>query len=195
MVFFILRHVIFPLIRLLFVREIQGLANLPKKGAFIIVSNHVTYADGPLLAAALIPYLNRTIHFVAWKKLKEITLFRLALTYFGGVFENGSMEKLIHFLQKQEIVGIYPEGSRTHTGKIQKVTHTGLGVLAAQTRVSVIPVHMAGAFEFWPYNKTLPQLKRMITFTVGKPIFYSGKKTTKDYLTFGNKVMKCIERL
>jgi len=195
MVFFILRHTIFPLLKWLFVHDVQGLEHLPKKGGFIVVSNHVTYADAPLLVAVLIPYLNRTVHFVAWKKLKTITFFRWVLTYFGGVFENGSMEKLIHLLKQKEIVGIYPEGSRTRTGKIQKVTHTGLGVLAAQTRVPVIPVHMVGGFEFWPYNKTLPSRKNVISFKIGKPVYYSGKKRRKDYLFFANKVMKIIARL
>ena len=175
--------------------EVHGLENLPKRGAFIVVSNHVTYTDAPLLAAVLTPYLNRMIHFVVWKKMATTRFFRLVIAYFGGVFENGSMEKLLTLLQQGRIVAIYPEGSRTHTGKVQKITHTGLGVLAAHAHVPVIPVHMTGAFEFWPYMKTFPTLKKIITFHIGKPVYYSGKKKTKEYILFGNRIMKIIASL
>ena len=189
----LLRFTLFPLLRLIFVKKVEGLENIPK-GKCIIASNHASYGDGPLLYAVLYPHLRQKIHFVAWKALKSNWFLRWIIPCFGGVFENGSIEKLEDLLKRGHVVGIYPEGGRTHTDRIQKVKHTGLGVLAA-TSTPVVPVHTIGMFELWPYNKLLPKIRKSIEFRIGKPFYYSGKKTRKDFIKFGNKVMKVIDKL
>ena len=195
MAFPILRLTIFPLVRFLFIKNITGLETLPKKGRYIIASNHASYADAPLLFATIVSVINRPIHFVSWKRVQYWPLIGKIAPYFGAIFENGSMDKLLEKLKRGCVVGIYPEGGRTHTGKIQKVTHTGTGVLAAVGNAPVIPVKTAGTYELWPYNKTFPKITKTIEIRIGKPIRFTGKRTRKNYLSFGNKVMNIIERL
>ncbi len=194
MLLFILRYTLLPLVRLVFVRQIQGLENLPK-GKCIIVSNHASYGDAPLLFTVLLPHVKQKIHFVVWKALAKNWFLRWAIQYFGGVFENGSIDKLLQLLKKGHVVGIYPEAGRTHTGKIQKVKHTGLGVLAAASKAPVVPVRTIGMFELWPYNQWLPKISKTIEFRIGKPVRYNGRKTRKDFIKFGNKAMKDIGKL
>lgn len=191
----LLRFTLFPLLRLIFIKKIVGAENIPKNGAFIIASNHASYGDGPFLYAVLYPHLKQKIHFVVWKALANNWFLRWIIPCFGGVFENGSMEKLKCLLKKGHVVGIYPEGGRTHTNRIQKVKHTGLGVLAAMSKTPVVPVRTIGMFELWSYNKWLPKIRKSIEFRIGKPLYYSGKKTRKDFIKFGNKVMKVIDEL
>lgn len=194
MVFPVLRWTLFPLLRWLFVKQVNGLDNIPP-APYIIASNHASYGDAPLLFAVLTPRVKQKIHFVAWKALANNWFLRWIIPHFGGVFENGSMEKLTDLLEHGHVIGIYPEGGRTHTGKIQKITHTGLGVIAALSKAPVVPVRVIGLFELWPYDKWLPRICKTIEFRIGKPAYYSGKKTRKDFVNFGNTVMKDITKL
>ncbi|MBI4148646.1 1-acyl-sn-glycerol-3-phosphate acyltransferase [Candidatus Woesearchaeota archaeon] len=195
MLYTIARWTLFPLLRLVFVRTVTGVENLPSTGPYIIASNHASYGDAPLLVAALDPHAKGKIHFVAWKALAKVWLLRWMIPAFGGVFENGSIDKLLDLLLHGHVVGIYPEGGRTHNGKIQKITHSGTGVLAADSGAPVIPVKTIGLYELWPYNKLLPRISKSIEFRIGKPLHYKGRTRKKDHVQFGNKVMKEIDAL
>jgi 1-acyl-sn-glycerol-3-phosphate acyltransferase len=182
------------ILRALFVKKVDGIKNLPTKGPYIIATNHASYIDAPLIRAALYAYTKQRIHFVAWKKLKK-TILAEEIKHEGGIFENGSIKKLTDLLENKHIVGIYPEGRRTLNGEIQKVTHTGTGVIAALSRAPIIPIKTIGTYELWPPQQKFPHVHKTIEFKIGKSVCFKGKKTHKNYLLFGNQVMKIINKL
>lgn len=186
------RWVVFPCVRAFFVRRVTGLELLPQP-PFVVVANHTSYVDGLLLGAVLAPRVGM-VCFVVWKRLECIPVLGWLIKAVGGVFENGSMTKLFGVLARGGVVGIFPEGSRSHDGRIQRVTNSGLGVLAS-IGVPVVPVRLVGAFELWPWDRRFPRLKRMVEVRVGVPIKYAGKKNLGAYVKFGNQVMQAVGRL
>lgn len=178
-----------------FIKEIKGINKLPKRGGYIIAANHSSYGDAPLLQALVYRQTGRKVHFYAIKSLFEHWYGRLLFgKVLGCIKVNGSFEKGVSYLEKNEIVGIFPEGGRTHNGKIRKVEHTGVGALALATKKKIVPVGLQ-TFDWWPRQKTLPRLKRNIAVKIGKSMKFKRKVTRKNAKLATQQIMKEIKRL
>jgi 1-acyl-sn-glycerol-3-phosphate acyltransferase len=202
MVYFIPKLTIVPLVKL-WTKKVNGLENIPKKSPFIIAANHASYLDHLIIASTLIPYLNKKIHFLAKKEHFHKTLERWWHIYAGAipldrqVGGEEALNKGIGALKRGKIMAIYPEGTRSLTGKIQK-GKTGIARLALGAKVPVIPLGIIGSFEILPKGKIIPKMKRA-TLNFGNPIYfnkYYNKPTTKKSLrSITNTIMKQIAKL
>ena len=111
----------------LWVRKISGMENIPKNGAFIVAANHSSYMDHMIISTTLIPYLDKKIHYLAKKEHFDNFIERKWHNYVGCISidrESGGKKALKHAvnaLKEGKIIAIYPEGTRTLTGKLQKV--------------------------------------------------------------------------
>lgn len=197
MVYAILRRTLAPLIKLIFVKQVSGLENLPKKGPFIIAANHASYCDPVLLGVVLVTHLNRHIHSVAMKPLAKYFIGRLVVgRYFRSVFVNGSISEALEQLKLGEIVVIFPEGGRTYDGELQKCEGTGTAALAAMSKAPVIPVCIDGTFELWPRQQRFPKFKKIVSFNFGKKIYFKNhKQSKKEMKEFINVLMHHIAKL
>ena len=91
-------------------------------------------------------------------------------------------------------MAIFPEGGRSLTEKPQKITHTGLGILALLSKRQVVPVGI-DTYHFWPRKQLLPNFKQNIIITVGKPMKFTGKPTKKAARKVINTLWKEVTRL
>ena len=66
---------------------------------------------------------------------------------------------------------IYPEGTRTRTGEIQKA-FPGIAKLHLICGVPILPVAIKGTFELMPPGRTFPKIKRIVEINIGKPLFF-----------------------
>ncbi len=194
----ILKWVMVPLLKL-YVKDAKGFENIPP-GPAILVANHSSYIDGPLVFYFTQWHSPRRIRSIQSREwLEKGTWFRkfLFLTILKQIPTNGSVEKALEALTAGNSLLLFPEGGRSPDGKIQKCTHTGLGVIASKTNLPVIPIRIKGTFEWWPRQNLLPKMYRFkcIKIKTGKPLFYSGTNNKKGWLAFQNKVMKQIARL
>ena len=135
----------YALPKLLFRIQIQGLDRLPKRGGVILASNHVSYADPPLIGVAAFRelfYVTKRESFeisgLGWllKKVNAIPIDRsrgdrAALLAYAGVLSSGGA------------VFIAPEGTRNKSGSFRK-PKPGVGMLVHKTGVPVIPIYVDG---------------------------------------------------
>ena len=202
MVYPIGKRIIPPIIKF-WIKEVNGLQSVPKKGAFIVAANHESYMDHLIVASTLVLHLNKKIHFLS-KKEHFDNIFKNAWhTYAGAISldrQSGGKEALrcaVKVLRQGKIIAIHPEGTRSLTGKLQKAK-TGVARLALAAKVPVIPVGLIGTFEILQKGKYIPKLKRAI-MNIGKPMYfnkYYNKKTTRKLLReITNKIMKEIAKL
>lgn len=201
MVYPIGKKIIPPIIKL-WIKEVNGLQNVPKKGSFIIAANHTSYMDH-FMMSILVPYLNRKIHFLAKKEHFEGFFKRAWHTYTGAIpidRQKGGKETLkwaIEALEEGKIIGIHPEGTRSLTGKLQKAK-TGVARLALLSKAPVVPIGLIGTFEILPKGKYIPKFKKA-AMNIGKPMHfteYHNKKINKKILReVTDKIMKEIARL
>lgn len=151
MFYWVFKYVAFaPLCWLLFRPSVSGAENIPKSGGAILVSNHISAGDTFLLPSMI----RRRLTFPA-----KIELFRgrgvrgRILTWFlkivgqipmdrsGGRASAGNMEGILDVLRRGELLGIYPEGTRSPDGRLYK-GKTGVARLVLQAGVPVVPVGM-----------------------------------------------------
>ncbi|MCS0635685.1 1-acyl-sn-glycerol-3-phosphate acyltransferase [Streptomyces sp. LP05-1] len=169
-----------PLLRLLFRPRTEGLEHVPESGAAIVAGNHLSFSDHFLMPAML----SRRITFLAKREYFTGTGVkgRLTAAFFRGAGQipvdrtgreagRAAIREGLAVLARGELLGIYPEGTRSHDGRLYK-GKVGVAVMALEAGVPVIPCAMVGTFEVQPPGKRLPKLRR-VTIRFGAPLDFS----------------------
>lgn len=201
----IVQHIVLPILNT-WIKKVKGLENIPKDKSFILTPNHSSYIEHFLIGSIVIPYLNRKLYYIAKKEhfdtVSQKMWSKLWMKYVPTIpIDRRKGEKALNdalsHLKKGKIVLIYPEGTRSLTGKIQQ-GKTGVARLALGAKVPVVPLGIKGTFEILPKGKKIPKLKKAI-FNFGRPMYfneYYNKPITKKILReVTNNVMKEIARL
>ncbi|MFI1017777.1 lysophospholipid acyltransferase family protein [Streptomyces sp. NPDC020965] len=181
MFYYVLKYVLLgPLLRLLFRPRIEGLEHIPEDGAAIVAGNHLSFSDHFLMPAILkrrITFLAKAEYFTG-PGLKG----RLTAAFFHSVGQipvdrsgkeagQAAIREGLGVLSKGELLGIYPEGTRSHDGRLYK-GKVGVAVMALRAGVPVIPCAMVGTFEIQPPGQKLPKIKQ-VTVRFGEPLEFS----------------------
>ncbi len=185
--------------RFMFSMKVEGLENLVKtgEGGTIIASNHQSYLDPPLIAAAY----KGEIHFLARQTLFKGLFGKLiasvnAVPVNQGGADLASMKTIINEVKKGNRVLMFPEGTRTKDGELQQGA-AGVGMIVAKSKAIVQPIYISGAYEAWPRSEKKPR-KHPITITIGKPFDFNhlGKvKTKEQYQEIADTIMTRIGEL
>ncbi|MEU0989371.1 lysophospholipid acyltransferase family protein [Streptomyces sp. NPDC005953] len=181
MFYYLLKYVIIgPLLRLLFRPRIEGLEHVPEEGAAIVAGNHLSFSDHFLMPAILkrrITFLAKAEYFTGPGLKGRLTaaFFRSAgqipVDRSGKEAGQAAIREGLGVLAKDELLGIYPEGTRSHDGRLYK-GKVGVAVMALTAGVPVIPCAMVGTFEIQPPGQVLPKIKR-VTVRFGEPLDFS----------------------
>ena len=139
--------------------EVLGSENVPAEGGVLTVSNHLSYADPPLLFVTF-PRHHEMIPLVA-DTYKKNPFFRWLVNNVGGVWINrgagdlAAVKTSLAILKENKILGMAPEGTRSkHTHALQ-VGKTGAAFLASKSGVSIVPVGIIGTEKAWSELKRL----------------------------------------
>ncbi|MFD5143201.1 lysophospholipid acyltransferase family protein [Streptomyces sp. NPDC058401] len=181
MFYHLLKHVILgPLLRLLFRPRIEGLENIPEDGAAIIAGNHLSFSDHFLMPAILkrrITFLAKAEYFTGPGVKGRLTaaFFRSAgqipVDRSGKDAGQAALREGLGVLSKGELLGIYPEGTRSHDGRLYK-GKVGVAAMALGAGVPVVPCAMVGTFEIQPPGQKIPSIRR-VTIRFGRPLDFS----------------------
>ena len=194
---------VIPNIANLWIRKVRGMKNIPRnKMGFIAATNHASYIDHFIFGGTLIHGTGRMIYFLAKKehfegsqKIWHKFLHAIPIDREAGGKE--ALRKAIKALKEKKMIAIYPEGTRTLTGKLNKAK-IGVARLALAAKVPILPVGLIGTFKILPKGKKIPKFRRA-EVNIGELMYfdkYYGKE--KDYKTLrliSNKIMKEIARL
>ncbi|WRZ94327.1 1-acyl-sn-glycerol-3-phosphate acyltransferase [Streptomyces sp. NBC_01007] len=181
MFYYVLKYVLLgPLLRLVFRPRIEGLEHVPSSGPAIVAGNHLSFADHFLMPAIL----KRRITFLA--KAEYFTgpgiKGRLTAAFFRSIGQipvdrsgkeagQTAIREGLGVLRKDELLGIYPEGTRSHDGRLYK-GKVGVAVMALRAQAPVIPCAMIGTFEAQPPGRKLPRIHPVV-IRFGKPLDFS----------------------
>lgn len=196
------KRIISPIVKL-WIKKINGMENVPKKGPFIIAANHASYMDHLIIVCTFVKHTDQKVHFLSKKEHFDNPLKAAWHTYAGAIpldREKGGKEALrmaIKSLKHEKIIAIHPEGTRSLTGKLMK-GKTGVAQLALKAKAAVLPVGLIGTFEILPKGKYIPKLKKA-AMNIGKPInlgkYYNLPITKKLLREITTKIMKEIAKL
>ncbi|MFQ6851916.1 lysophospholipid acyltransferase family protein [Streptomyces sp. 35M1] len=181
MFYYILKYVVLgPVLRLLFRPRIEGLENIPTGGAAIVAGNHLSFSDHFLMPAILkrrITFLAKAEYFTGPGIKGRLTaaFFRSAgqipVDRSGKDAGQAAIREGLGVLSKGELLGIYPEGTRSHDGRLYK-GKVGVAVMAITAGVPVIPCAMLGTFEIQPPGQKVPKIKQ-VAIRFGEPLDFS----------------------
>ena len=131
------------IIRFIFLVDIKGRENMPKKGACFVCANHISNWDPVLVAVAV----KRPIHFMAKKEIFKIPFVKSLVSALGAFpvdrehADFTSIKTALTHLKNEDVVGIFPQGKRCigvppETEGIKG----GTGMLVYKTMAQVVPV-------------------------------------------------------
>jgi 1-acyl-sn-glycerol-3-phosphate acyltransferase len=158
-----------PALRAIFRPWVIGLENVPKDGAVILASNHLSFIDSiflPLVVDRHVSFLAKSDYFtkrglVGWlmKTFMRAT-GQLPIDRGGGPASEASLNTGLGVLAGGEILGIYPEGTRSPDGRLYR-GRTGVARMILEGHVPVVPVVMMGTQAIMPIGSRLPRIRRV----------------------------------
>lgn len=196
MLYWFAKQVIRLLTRVLYRVSIVGLENVPDKGGAIVVANHRSLMDPPLLGCVL----KRPIRFMAKVELFKCSAFAWLLRRLKAFpvnrlgVDRAAIKEAIATVESGQLLGIFPEGSRSKDGQLQQ-GHAGAALVAIKTGVPVVPVGILGLGR----NSHGQGLRPSVRLVFGKPIFppvQEGDQLDRASLSaFTDDIMKAIADL
>ncbi|GGD18444.1 lysophospholipid acyltransferase family protein [Nocardioides daphniae] len=169
-----------PFLRIIFRPHTQGLENVPSEGPAIMACNHLSYADWlfmPLTLPRRVTFVAKAEYFTTpgvkgfFQKMFFSGVGQVPIDRASGSAAAGAMASAAKILQAGDLFGIFPEGTRSHDGKLYR-GKTGVARLALTTGVPVIPVAVVGTDVVAPPGKTFGSFTRPhVRF--GEPLDFS----------------------
>ena len=151
--------------RLLFKIEIEGLENIPTDKNFLVVPNHLSYFDPPMIAA----FLPVDMAYMAKASLFKVPVVGCLIRSFGAfpVKKSGNdisaVKLAIKILREGKSLTLFPEGKRVKTPGILGEGKQGAAMIAAKSGVGFLPVGINTRYRF----------RGVVKLTVGEYIDFS----------------------
>lgn len=173
------RNALAPLARTIYRPHVEGRSHIPREGAVIFASNHLSFIDSIAIPVAVAP---RPVHFLAKSSYFEGTglkgwLSKSLFTAVGAIpVRRGAGQAALEALDQQRqilesgaAVALYPEGTRSLDGRLYK-GRTGVAFLALQTGAPVVPVGLIGTDKIMPVGAKFPSVRERVTIRFGEAL-------------------------
>ncbi|MBD3940715.1 1-acyl-sn-glycerol-3-phosphate acyltransferase [Microbacterium sp. NEAU-LLC] len=181
MFYWLMKYVVIgPIVKAIWRPWIVGRRNVPAEGAAILASNHLSVMDSiflPLMIDRPVSFLAKSDYFTG-KGLKgwATRMFmkatgQIPIDRSGGKASEASLNTGLQVLGRDDLLGIYPEGTRSPDGKLYR-GRTGLARMALEAHVPVVPVVMVDTDTMLPIGRTIPRIVR-VGIVIGEPLDFS----------------------
>jgi 1-acyl-sn-glycerol-3-phosphate acyltransferase len=178
----VLHTVVPPVARVVWRPTVEGVEHVPMSGPVLIASNHLSFADSvviPVVAPRKVVFLAKEDYFTGSGVKGWLTK-----TWFEGLgmvpVDRGdarsaidSLDIALDVLRRGEAFGIYPEGTRSRDGRLDR-GRTGVAQLALTAGAPVVPVGLIGTENLQPVDASWPRLAK-VTVRFGEPIDFTGR--------------------
>ncbi|MGK7946524.1 MAG: lysophospholipid acyltransferase family protein [Microcystaceae cyanobacterium] len=150
--------VVSPLLYTYFRGRVFGAENVPSKNSFLVVCNHASYFDPPIVSCAV----QRPVAYMAKEELFNVPLLSSAIRLYGaypvkrGASDRSAIRAALDALDKGWGVGIFLQGTRTPDGSITK-PKLGAAMIAAKSQVPLLPVALCGTNDILVKKSPFPR--------------------------------------
>lgn len=175
-----MKAVVSPIGKAVWRPTIEGAQNVPRRGAVIVASNHLSFVDSvviPICAPRPVSFLAKAEYFTGTGVKGAAN--RWWYTAIGSIpVDRGShraaqesLDAALAVLRSGGAFGIYPEGTRSRDGRLYR-GRTGVAWLALTSGAPVVPVALAGTADIQPVGSSLPRI-RPVTVRFGSPMVFA----------------------
>ncbi|WP_017794475.1 lysophospholipid acyltransferase family protein [Leucobacter salsicius] len=181
MLYWIFKHLIIgPLLKTIYRPWVEGSENLPATGPVILVGNHLSVIDSffmPVMVDRRVYFLAKSDYFTGkgvkgWLvKNFMLGVGQLPIDRSGGKASEASLTTGLSVLDRGDVLGIYPEGTRSPDGQLYR-GRTGVARLVLESGATVVPVVMIDTEKAMPIGVKIPRIRRIGT-VIGKPLDFS----------------------
>jgi long-chain acyl-CoA synthetase len=154
------------LFRTIYRLRVEGLQHVPPSGPLILVANHCSFFDAFILAASLPPRTYQHMFYMGF----EWFFRHPVLAWWGrGVrvipvdmdtLLMRALQASAVVLRQGKILCVFPEGERSVDGRVRPF-RKGVGILAKELKVPILPAYIGGSFEAWPRGRSLPGIHQL----------------------------------
>jgi len=161
---------VFPIYKFVFKGHLIGRENIPQKDSFIMVSNHGSLLDPPLLGHAL----GRNISFMAKAELFKIPFLGFIIKACGaypvkrGIVDKNTIKTACKKLSNDNSIGIFIDGTRQKNGRVNKPKQ-GAALLAFKNQKLLLPVAIVNSHRLIRFKLCIPLFSKIV-IKVGKPV-------------------------
>ena len=198
MLYSFLKPIAVALMRLLFRVEGRGTEHVPAGGPVLIVANHSSVLDPPLVGG-MCP---RQLTFLAKAELFRIPGFGGLIRRLGARplrregADPSALRTARRVLAEGKALLVFPEGTRGEEGRLRE-PKPGAALLAVQSGATVVPVYVSGSGRAWPRGRRLPRPAKVVV-TFGAPLRFqqaTGADRKAQYETASRQMMAAIAEL
>jgi len=174
---------VLPIYKFVFRGHLIGRENIPQKNSFIMVSNHGSLLDPPLLGHAL----GRNISFMAKAELFKIPLLGFIIKACGaypvkrGIVDKNTIKTACKKLSNDNCIGIFIDGTRQKNGRVNRPKQ-GAALLAFKNQKLLLPVAIVNSHRLIRFKFFIPLFSKIV-IKVGKPIL-PPKSASRDDLNY-----------
>jgi len=161
---------VFPIYKFVFKGHLIGRENIPQKGSFIMVANHGSLLDPPLLGHSL----KRNISFMAKAELFKIPCLGFVIRACGaypvkrGIADKNTIKTACNKLSNNNCIGIFIDGTRQKNGRVNK-PKKGAALLAFKNQKLLLPVAIVNSHRLMRFKFLFPLFSKIV-IKVGKPV-------------------------
>ena len=184
-----------PLLHTYFRAKIYDAEKVPRKGPFILVSNHASYFDPVVIASAV----GRPVAYMAKEELFKVPVLKQAITLYGAypvkrsMADRQAIKSAISALGKGWAIGIFLEGTRTSNAKITD-PKLGAALIASLAQVPILPVSLWGSEHILNKGSSLPRMVPL-TIRVGEVISAPENNSREELLRITQNCADSINSL
>ncbi|WP_141888043.1 lysophospholipid acyltransferase family protein [Leucobacter komagatae] len=181
MLYWIFKHLIVgPFLKAVYRPWVEGAENIPATGPVILVGNHLSVIDSfflPIMIERRVYFLAKSEYF-SGKGLKGwlvktfmLGVGQLPIDRSGGKASEASLNTALNVLDRGDVLGIYPEGTRSPDARLYR-GRTGVARMVLESGVPVVPVVMIDTEKAMPIGAKFPKIRRIGT-VIGQPLDFS----------------------
>jgi len=162
-----------PVASVLWNVKLTGFERLPTEGPAILCPNHISFLDSAFLLLAVprnISFVGKAEYMDSWKtKFLFPALGMIPIDRAGGTKSTAALDAAEEVLERGELFGIFPEGTRSRDGDLYK-GRTGAARLAMKVGCPIFPVGVIGTAGIQPPDAKLPKPFLSCEIKIGRPI-------------------------
>ncbi len=152
---------------------LEGYERLPQGGPAILCPNHISFLDSALLMLTVprnISFVGKAEYMDSWKtKYLFPAMGMIPLDRSGGEKSQAALDAAKKVLERGELFGMFPEGTRSRNGKLHK-GRSGAARLAMDVGCPIYPVGIIGTSEIQPPDAKAPRPFKPATIRIGRPV-------------------------